>query len=131
MMTGGSVHYELRMDHVLDGNRIANPSGLDARLSGYATYVSGARDGALLVDGRDSFIRVSGAGHRHECFGDLSKCPNGIGGIAAFLSRQLPYSDCRKRKSDFELMSGLTQPMKTRSSATAEKQRVSCPHGGG
>jgi len=69
------------MDHVLDGNHIANPSGLDARVSGHPVFVSGARDRGLLVDGRDSFIRVSGAGHRHECFGDLSRCPNGIGDI--------------------------------------------------
>ena len=65
------------MDHVLAANRIANPSGLDARVSGHVTFVSGARARGLLVDGRDSFIRVSGPGHRHECFGDLSKCPNG------------------------------------------------------
>ena len=65
------------MDHVLPGNRVLNPSGLDARLSGHATFVSGARYRALLVDGRDSFIRVSGPGHRHECFGDIDKCPNG------------------------------------------------------
>jgi len=86
MMTGGSVHYELRMDHVLSGNRIANPSGLDARVSGYVTYVSGARDGALLVDGRESFIRVSGPGHRHECFGDLGKCPNGRRHCSVFIA---------------------------------------------
>jgi len=77
LVSGVSVHYELPMDLVLAGNRIANPSGLDSRVSGYTTFVSGARDRGLMVDGRDSFIRVSGPGHRHECFGDLSKCPNG------------------------------------------------------
>jgi len=76
-VSGGSAHYELPMDHVLAANLISNPSGLDARVSGHATFVSGARARGLLVDGRDSFIRVSGPGHRHECFGDLSKCPDG------------------------------------------------------
>lgn len=74
---GGSVHYRLPMDVVLPGNLIANPSGLDARLSGHVTFVMGPRNRGLLVDGRDSFIRVSGPGHRHECFGDLTRCPNG------------------------------------------------------
>ena len=77
LLAGGSMHYELPMDHVLAGNRIVNPSGLDARVSGYATFVRGARARGLLVDGRNSYIRVSGPGHRHECFGDLSKCPDG------------------------------------------------------
>jgi len=74
---GGAVHYELPMDSVLAGNRIVNPSGLDARVSGQTTFVGGPRDRGLMVDGRDSFIRVTGPGHRHECFGDLSNCPNG------------------------------------------------------
>ena len=72
------MHYELPMDTVLVGNRIFNPSGLDARVSGNGTtLVSGPRDQGLLVDGRDSFIRVSGPGHRHECFGDLTRCLDG------------------------------------------------------
>jgi len=74
------VHYELPMDRIT-GNRIANPSGLDARVSGDATFVSGARDRGLMVDGSDSFIRVSGPGHRHECLGDISRCPNGRGSV--------------------------------------------------
>ena len=77
IVSGGPVHYELPMDSVEAGNRIVNPSGLDARVSGQTTFVSGARWRALLVDGRDSFVRVSGAAHRHECFGDLDNCPSG------------------------------------------------------
>jgi len=80
---GGPVHYELPMDSVLEGGRIVNPSGLDARLYGPLTLVDGPRGdgggggGGLLVDGRDSFIRVTGPGHRHECLGDLNYCPDG------------------------------------------------------
>jgi len=77
IVSGGPVHYELPMDSVEAGNRIVNPSGLDARVSGLTTFVSGARRRGLLVDGRDSFVRVSGAAHRHECFGDLDNCPSG------------------------------------------------------
>ena len=74
------VHYELPMDSVLPGGHVVNPSGLDARLTGRTTFVDGPRHRALLVDGRSSFIRVTGPGHRHECFGDLHNCPDGMSG---------------------------------------------------
>ena len=103
MVSGGSAHYELPMDQVLAGNRIVNPSGLDARVTGDATFVSGARGRGLLVDGRDSFIRVSGPGHRHECFGDLSKCPDGRPHCSIHIVSAVECrGDCLRQNPDFE-----------------------------
>jgi len=72
-----SAHYQLPMDVMLSGGRIVNPSGLDARATGYPPFVRGVRHNAVQLNGRDNHVRVSGPAHRHECFGDLDKCPLG------------------------------------------------------
>lgn len=56
---------------------IENPSGLDAWAFGEPNRRDGIIQRAIEIDGRSKYIEVSGPGHRHECFGDLTKCLNG------------------------------------------------------
>ncbi|CAG5122159.1 unnamed protein product, partial [Candidula unifasciata] len=70
------AHYQLPMDS-LDKDLIHNPSGLDARVYGNPQMVRGIHEMALRLDGRSQWIRVSGPGHKKECFGDLDHCPKG------------------------------------------------------
>lgn len=64
------------MDRV-SGTTLVNPSGLDATVFGVPSLTRGIQGNAIETNGRDKYIRVSGPGHRFECFGDLDKCPNG------------------------------------------------------
>lgn len=58
-------------------NIIQNPSGLDSTVYGKPRLVQGAKNNALLVDGRREYIKVSGRRHRRECLGDLQLCYEG------------------------------------------------------
>jgi hypothetical protein len=62
---------------VLNVNTIPNPSGLDAQVTGSPQLVDGVVYKALRIDGARQKIKVSGPGHRNECFGDLTLCPEG------------------------------------------------------
>ena len=64
------------MDKIQD-ETLVNPSGLDAKVSGNPTLVPGVVDKALKIDGRTQKIKVSGPGHRNECFGNLRLCDTG------------------------------------------------------
>ncbi|XP_076459006.1 uncharacterized protein LOC143292527 isoform X2 [Babylonia areolata] len=68
--------YYLPMDEVVDGT-LVNPSGLDSLVEGGAQLTRGVRDQALMLDGRTQWLRVAGADHRRECFGDLARCEKG------------------------------------------------------
>lgn len=70
------VHYQLPMDRIV-GSSVENPSGLDARVTGIPRLVLGAAGNAIQLDCAKEKVMVSGPGHRDECFGDLSLCPNG------------------------------------------------------
>ena len=70
------THYSLPMD-LLMGTTLLNPSGLDASAFGSPDMVRGVVGQAIRLDGRNSYVRVTGPGHRQECFGDLDKCPSG------------------------------------------------------
>ena len=70
------MYYHLPMD-VLNINMIPNPSGLDAQVTGSPQLVDGVVYKALRIDGARQKIKVSGPGHRNECFGDLNLCPEG------------------------------------------------------
>lgn len=74
---GTVVHYTLPMD-VIQGRTIVNPSGLDASVSGSVVPGRGIVRNAIQVNGRETYIRVTGPGHRLECFGDLDQCTLGI-----------------------------------------------------
>ena len=70
--------------NTLLGTSSLNPSGLDAEVGGnprstreLPQVVRGAKGKALQIDATEQFLRVSGPGHRYECFGDLDLCPNG------------------------------------------------------
>jgi hypothetical protein len=90
------------MDALLTGNRIANPSGLDARAQGYPPLVRGPRRNAILLNGRDNHVRVSGPAHRHECFGDLDKCPLGKLGESFTVEITFIYEEAHKKNhNDF------------------------------
>ena len=65
------------MDAVQD-DTLVNPSGLDAKVTGDPDLVSGVVSKAIKIDGRTQKIKVSGPGHRNECFGNLKLCSNGI-----------------------------------------------------
>lgn len=69
-------YYHLPMDAFSD-NKLVNPSGLDAKAIGAPEMVPGVKGQALQIDGQIQKVRVSGPGHRMECFGDLSLCPDG------------------------------------------------------
>lgn len=73
---GSATYYELPMDEI-KVQRLVNPSGLDAKAYGSPTFRRGIRNQALVLDGKDKYIRVSGPAHRSECFGDLDQCPSG------------------------------------------------------
>ncbi|XP_055869522.1 uncharacterized protein LOC106070898 isoform X3 [Biomphalaria glabrata] len=68
--------YVLPMDSIR-GDIIQNPSGLDAKVYGGADLVRGVHEMALKIDGVSQWLRVTGAAHKGECFGDLSHCSNG------------------------------------------------------
>lgn len=57
--------------------RLVNPSGLDAKAYGSPALHGGIRNRAVVLDGKDKYIQVSGPAHRFECFGDLDLCPSG------------------------------------------------------
>ena len=69
------------MDVIME-SILLNPSGLDAMAFGSATIIPGVRAHAVLVDGKDSYVRISASGHRLECLGDLTLCP--LGGLSSF-----------------------------------------------
>lgn len=56
---------------------VQNPSGLDAKVTGSPRLVPGAVGNAIRLDCTVEKIKVSGPGHRQECFGDLSLCSKG------------------------------------------------------
>nr|KAG5710230.1 hypothetical protein BaRGS_006749 [Batillaria attramentaria] len=70
------ANYHLPMDEI-DDRALVNPSGLDSVVEGGAQLTQGVRDKALLIDGRTQWLRVTGAGHRRECMGDLARCEKG------------------------------------------------------
>lgn len=72
---GGVTHYHLSMD-TLKGNLLEN-DGLEAYVHGLPILVPGINNTAIEVDSEKS-ITVSGPGHRAECFGDLTKCDQGV-----------------------------------------------------
>ncbi|XP_053386148.1 uncharacterized protein LOC123539409 isoform X3 [Mercenaria mercenaria] len=71
-----STYYHLPMD-VINNDMIPNPSGLDAEVTGSPQLVNGVMYKALRINGARQKVKVSGPGHRNECFGDLSQCPDG------------------------------------------------------
>ena len=64
------------MDRIRD-QTLVNPSGLDAKVTGYPEIFPGVIDRAMKIDGRTQKIVVSGPGHRNECFGNLKLCKRG------------------------------------------------------
>lgn len=64
------------MDVIKDGT-VENLSGLDSVVQGGPKLIPGVRGNALLLDGRSQWLRVTGAGHRKECMGDLARCDRG------------------------------------------------------
>ena len=70
------THYQLPMD-LVSLNTIINPSGLDAKVMGTTIQLPGVVNDAIRVDGKNSYIQVSGPSHRYECLGDLEKCQLG------------------------------------------------------
>jgi hypothetical protein len=64
------------MDQISDST-VINPSGLDSQAVGDVQLVDGVRGKAAQLDGKNTYIRVAGPGHRYECFGDLDMCPMG------------------------------------------------------
>lgn len=73
---GAVTHYRLPMD-LRVGTTLMNPSGLDAKAIGNPEMVPGILGKAIRVNGKDTYVQVTGPGHRYECFGDLDKCPLG------------------------------------------------------
>ena len=61
------------MDIML-GTTIINPSGLDASAVGSPSLVRGVSARAVELDTPTQYVKVSGPGHRYECFGDLDLC---------------------------------------------------------
>ena len=61
------------MDIML-GTTIINPSGLDASAVGSPSLVRGVSGRAVELDTPTQYVKVSGPGHRYECFGDLDLC---------------------------------------------------------
>ena len=61
------------MDIML-GTTIINPSGLDASAVGNPSLVRGVSGRAVELDTPAQYVKVSGPGHRFECFGDLDLC---------------------------------------------------------
>ncbi|CAH1790210.1 unnamed protein product [Owenia fusiformis] len=72
------THYSLPMD-IIFMDTVINPSGLDAQVRGAPKQITpGIKHQAISLEGKKyQFVRVAGPGHRYECFGDLSKCPEG------------------------------------------------------
>ena len=70
------THYILPMDMLL-GTTLINPSGLDSSAFGSPNLIKGLIKRAIRLNGRDTYVKVVGPGHRSECFGDLDKCPSG------------------------------------------------------
>ena len=64
------------MDEVVEGT-LVNPSGLDSVVQGSPQLIAGVRGQALLLNGRDQWVRVTGGAHRRECMGDLARCDKG------------------------------------------------------
>ena len=56
------------------GTTIINPSGLDASAVGSPSLVKGVSGRAVELDTPTQYVKVSGPGHRYECFGDLDLC---------------------------------------------------------
>jgi len=61
----------------IKGRLLVNPSGLDSIVHHRPARVRGALNGAIQIDGKSQWVEVTGPGHRYECFGDLSLCPEG------------------------------------------------------
>lgn len=78
------TYYHLPMDRVRD-ETLLNPSGLDAKIVGSPSLVPGVIDKAIEIDGRTQMIKVSGPGHRNECFGNLKLCKDGKVFILSFI----------------------------------------------
>ncbi|KAL3854429.1 hypothetical protein ACJMK2_013699, partial [Sinanodonta woodiana] len=70
------THYHLPMD-TINGETLENPSGLDTRVIGQPQTGLGVMLNSLTIEGKTQWIKVSGPGHRTECFGDLDLCPLG------------------------------------------------------
>ncbi|BFZ21895.1 hypothetical protein BsWGS_24934 [Bradybaena similaris] len=87
------AHYQLPMDS-LDRDFVHNPSGLDARVYGNPELVRGIHEMALRLDGRSQWVRVSGPGHKKECFGDLDHCPKGY-----FIALWIQFQEAPERKA--------------------------------
>lgn len=73
LFSGAVISYELPMDIML-GSTIINPSGLDASAVGSPDLVPGVIDRAIRLETPRQYMKVSGPGHRYECFGDLDLC---------------------------------------------------------
>ena len=72
-VSGAVTFYELPMDIML-GTTIINPSGLDASAVGSPSLIRGVSGQAVELDTPAQYVKVSGPGHRYECFGDLDLC---------------------------------------------------------
>ena len=86
-----TTYYHLPMDRIRD-QTLVNPSGLDAKVTGYPEIFPGVVDRALKIDGRTQKITVSGPGHRDECFGNLKLCKRGK--LQSFICLFLYYGTC-------------------------------------
>lgn len=73
LVAGAVTHYALPMDIML-GTTLINPSGLDASAVGAPALVEGVAGKAVQLNTPRQYVKVSGPGHRLECFGDLDLC---------------------------------------------------------
>ena len=71
-----ATHYHLAMDSI-EHESIVNIGGLDTRVYGGPSLQPGVLRRSLQLDCSKQTLVVSGASHRQECFGDLSKCAKG------------------------------------------------------
>ena len=77
------------MDIML-GTTIINPSGLDASAVGSPSLVRGVSGRAVELDTPSQYVKVSGPGHRYECFGDLDLCNLGKSIVTMLKLRNVP-----------------------------------------
>ena len=77
------------MDIML-GTTIINPSGLDASAVGSPSLVRGVSGRAVELDTPSQYVKVSGPGHRYECFGDLDLCNLGKSIASMMKLRNVP-----------------------------------------
>ena len=77
---GVVAHYSVPMNSI-DGQNIANPSDLEATVTGsegHVTLVPGVNGNAVQFDGTLGHITMATRGFGFDCFGDFDKCSAGI-----------------------------------------------------